>query len=88
LTFNSAKEIRASAEMVPMDRLLVETDAPYLSPVPFRGKPNQPAYTAQTLEVLAQVKGVSIEDMARATSENFFRLFDKTPRPDVYGNAA
>ena len=88
LTFNSAKEIRASAEAVPMDRLLVETDAPYLSPVPYRGKPNQPAYTVKTLEVLAQVKGVSVEDMARATSDNFFRLFDKTPRPDVYGAAA
>ena len=88
LTFNSAVEIRRAAESVPLDRLLVETDAPFLAPVPHRGKPNQPAFTAHTLATLAEVKGVSVEEMAQITSENFFRLFDKTPRPAIYGAAA
>ena len=88
MTFNSAKEIRKTAEIVPMDRLLVETDAPYLAPVPYRGKPNQPAYTVKTLEKLAEIKGVSVDDMARATSDNFFRLFSKAPRPAVFEAAA
>lgn len=88
LTFNSALEIRQTAEAVPLDRLLVETDAPFLAPMPHRGKPNQPAFTAQTLAKLAEVKGISIEEMSKITSNNFFRLFDKTPRPNIYGNAA
>lgn len=88
ITFNSALEIRQTAEIVPLDRLLVETDAPFLAPVPQRGKPNQPAFTAHTLACLAEVKGVSVEDMAQITSDNFFRLFDKTPRPAIYGAAA
>lgn len=85
LTFKSAEEIRQSAALTPMDRLLVETDAPYLAPMPHRGKSNEPAYTRHTLECLADVKGVSPEEMARATSDNFFRLFSKVPRPAVYG---
>ncbi len=88
LTFNSAVEIRQAAEMVPLDRLLVETDAPFLAPVPHRGKPNQPAFTAHTLACLAEVKGVAVEEMARITSDNFFRLFSKTPRPEIFGVAA
>ncbi len=85
LTFNSAKEIKQTAAMVPMDRLLVETDAPYLAPAPHRGKPNQPAFTADTLGCLAEIKGVSKEEMSAITSDNFFRLFDKAPRPVIYG---
>jgi TatD DNase family protein len=69
---------------VALDRLLVETDAPYLAPVPYRGKPNEPAHVVHTLERLALVKGVSVEEMARQTSENFFRLFGKVKRPPAY----
>ncbi len=88
LTFNSAVEIRKAAQTVPLDRLLVETDAPFLAPTPHRGKPNQPAYTAHTLACLAEIKGVSTKEMAQITSDNFFRLFSKTPRPEIFGAAA
>jgi TatD DNase family protein len=88
LTFKTAEEIRAAARLVPADRLLVETDAPYLAPVPHRGKPNEPAYTAYTLECLAGVKDMSVEEMARSTSDNFFRLFAKVPQPEIYAKAA
>ncbi len=88
LTFNSAVEIRQAAEAVPLERLLVETDAPFLAPVPHRGKPNQPAFTAHTLACLAEVKGIGVEEMAQITTDNFFRLFNKTPRPAVFGVAA
>ncbi|WP_460451383.1 TatD family hydrolase [Alsobacter sp. SYSU BS001988] len=81
LTFNRSEEIRAIAAEVPMDRLLVETDAPYLAPPPHRGKRNEPAYVVHTNAVLARVKGVSPESMAQATTDNFFRLFDKAVRP-------
>lgn len=85
LTFNSATEIKQAAAMVPMDRLLVETDAPFLAPVPHRGKPNQPAFTADTLKCLAEIKGVSVEEMAAVTTNNFFKLFNKAPRSEVFG---
>ena len=88
LTFNSAVAIREAARVCPLDRMLVETDAPYLAPVPHRGKSNEPAYTAHTLAHLAEVKGVSVEHLARITSDNFFRLFSKVDRPAIYGKAA
>ncbi|HAT86377.1 MAG TPA: LuxR family transcriptional regulator [Rhizobiales bacterium] len=77
LTFKRSQDIRDIVADVPMDRLLVETDAPYLAPMPYRGKRNEPAYVAHTAEVLAEVKGVSKEEIARITTENFFRLFSK-----------
>jgi TatD DNase family protein len=77
LTFKRADELRAIAESVPLDRLLVETDAPYLAPEPFRGKRNEPAYTRHTAEVLAKVKGVSLDELAQATNANCDRLFPK-----------
>jgi TatD DNase family protein len=80
LTFKRSEELRAIAAEVPMDRLLVETDAPYLAPVPHRGRRNEPAYVVETAKVLAEVKGVSPDAIAAATSENFFRLFAKVPR--------
>lgn len=80
LTFKRSEELRAIAAEVPADRLLVETDAPYLAPEPFRGRTNEPAHTAKTAAVLARIRGWS-EDEARAiTTDNFFRLFNKTPR--------
>ena len=71
-----------------LDRIIVETDSPYLSPVPYRGKPNEPAYLIKTLETLAQVRGVTAGEMARITSDNFFRLFSKVPRPARFAAAA
>ena len=87
LTYKNAENLRVTAAEVPLDRLLVETDSPYLAPVPFRGKTNEPAYVIKTLETLAKVRGVSAEAMARATSDNFFRLFDKVPRPARFAAA-
>ncbi|MEJ0012769.1 MAG: TatD family hydrolase [Bauldia sp.] len=81
LTFKNSDALRAIAGDVPMDRLLVETDAPYLAPVPHRGGRNEPAYVADTAAVLATVKGVSPAEIAAATTANFFRLFSKVPRP-------
>lgn len=75
LTFRNAEQIREAARHVPLDRILVETDSPYLAPVPHRGKENQPAYTRDVAEYLAVVKGVTLEQMAQATTENFSRLF-------------
>ena len=83
ITFNSAKEIRAALEDVPLDRLLVETDAPYLAPVPKRGKPNEPSYVAHTAAKLAEIKGVSLEEITRITTENFFTLFTKADRKNL-----
>lgn len=83
LAFNRSEELREIAASVPMDRLLVETDAPFLAPPPHRGKRNEPAYTRKTAEVLAKVKGVTLDEIATATSDNFFRLFARArdPRP-------
>lgn len=88
LTYKNGEDIRAIAKDVPLDRLLVETDAPYLAPVPYRGKPNEPAYVVKTLEKLAEVKGVAVPEIARVTSENFFRLFSKVARPAAFVKAA
>lgn len=81
LTFKSAEAIRAVARDVPLDRLLVETDAPYLAPMPHRGKRNEPAFVADTAAVLASVKGVSVDEIAKRTTENFLRLFSKIAAP-------
>lgn len=84
LTYKNAENLREVAAEVPMDRLLVETDSPYLAPVPHRGKSNEPAYVVKTLEQLAAVKNVTPDIMARATNDNFFRLFSKVPRPERF----
>ena len=86
LTFKNSAELREIAKIVPQDRLLVETDAPYLAPVPHRGKRNEPAYVAETAGVLAETIGVSREEIARITTDNFFRLFSKMPRPAQQGS--
>lgn len=80
LTFNKSEELRGIAKDVPMDRLLVETDAPYLAPLPFRGKVCEPAYVAETARVLADVKGVGFDVIARQTTDNFYALFRKCPK--------
>jgi TatD DNase family protein len=82
LTYKNAEDIRDVARQVPPDRLLVETDAPYLAPVPYRGKTNEPAFVVKTLEKLAEVRETTPSDMAAMTSRNFLALFDKVPKPD------
>ncbi|GGC56638.1 TatD family hydrolase [Chelatococcus reniformis] len=82
LTFRRSEEIRRIAAEVPLDRLLVETDAPYLAPEPYRGKRNEPAYTALTAKVLADVRAVDEEEIARVTTANFYRLFAKAAEAD------
>lgn len=80
LTFPKSEELREIAKTVPHDRMIVETDAPYLAPKPFRGKRNEPAYVAHTAAVLAETIGVSKEKIATITTENAFRIFSKMPR--------
>lgn len=80
LTFKNSQAIREIAAEIPMDRLLVETDAPYLAPTPYRGKRNEPSYVVETAKVLAQVKGVDEEEIWKHTTENFFKLFQKIPQ--------
>jgi TatD DNase family protein len=81
VTFKNAGPLRDIARDLPLDRLLVETDAPYLAPVPLRGKTNEPAYIVHTAALVAELKGVSPDELARRTSENFFRLFAKAKPP-------
>jgi len=81
LTFKNSEELRSIAAETPHDRLLVETDAPYLAPVPLRGKRNEPSYVVNTAKVLAETIGVSTEKIAEITTGNFFRLFSKARRP-------
>ena len=77
VTFKNAKDLQASAALIPDDRLLIETDSPFLAPVPHRGRPCEPAYVADTARFLAELRGVSTETLARQTAENFYRLFNK-----------
>lgn len=75
VTFRNAEQIREVARIVPLDRILVETDSPYLAPVPHRGKENQPAYVRDVAEYMAVLKGVSVEELAQQTTRNFAKLF-------------
>jgi len=78
ITFKSAAELREVAKKVPLDRILIETDAPYLAPVPHRGKPNYPGYVGYVAECIAEIKGMDLEELTQATWNNFFRLFPGT----------
>lgn len=80
ITFKKSEEIRQNIAKVPLDRLLIETDTPYLAPVPLRGKSNEPSYVVHTAKVLAEIKGVDLEQIATMTSNNFFDLFTKAER--------
>ncbi len=88
LTFKKSDDLRAIAKSLPADRILVETDAPYLAPGRFRGKRNEPAYVVETAKVLAETRGVTFEEITRQTTDNFFRLFSKVPRPMVDAGTA
>ncbi len=81
LTFRSASDIREVAAFVPLDRMLIETDSPYLAPVPHRGKTNSPAYVPWVAEQIALIKGLAVADVARETSANFEQLFDRVVAP-------
>ncbi len=81
VTFKNADDLRAIVRDLPLDRLLVETDSPYLAPVPHRGKRNEPAFLAATAAAIATLKGIPPQDLAAATTENFFRLFTKARCP-------
>lgn len=80
VTFKSAANLRAVARHVPLDRLLIETDSPYLAPVPHRGKINQPAWVVHVAQTLADERGVEVAEIAQVTSDNFFRLFHHASR--------
>lgn len=77
VTFKKADELREIVRDVPTDRLLIETDAPFLAPIPNRGKPNEPSFVVHTAEKVAELKGLSLAQLGEATSDNFYRLFDK-----------
>jgi TatD DNase family protein len=81
ITFKNAEDLRQTVRGLPLDRLLVETDSPYLAPVPMRGKPCEPAYVAHTAAKVAELKGVGLDELTRATTANFFRLFDRAQAP-------
>lgn len=80
VTFNSAKALKEVAKQVPADRYLVETDSPYLAPVPYRGKSNQPAYVRNVAECIADLRGITLEEVAEKTTENFYQLFKTATR--------
>jgi TatD DNase family protein len=75
VTFKSAKDLQETCKQVPLERLLIETDSPYLAPIPYRGKTNEPAWVSKVGEYVADLKGVSIERLAEQTSRNFFQCF-------------
>ena len=82
VTFKNAVALRETVRDLPLDRLLIETDAPYLAPMPLRGKRNEPAFVAHTAARVAEIKGVPVEALAAATTDNFFTLFGKARRPE------
>jgi len=80
VTFKNAKDLKETAKVVPLERMLIETDSPYLAPTPYRGKMNQPGYVKHVAEEIALLKGVPLEEVARVTTDNFFRLFRSATR--------
>lgn len=87
VTFKNAEQIREVVQQMPLDRLLVETDSPYLAPVPYRGKPNEPKYVREVAAFVGELRGLSLEEIAAITTENFYRLFPKAkahlPQPSL-----
>ncbi len=83
VTFKNAKELQEVATHIPLERILIETDAPYLAPVPHRGKVNDPSYVVHVAEKIAELRGVPVEEVAEASTRNFFRLFKRANSPIV-----
>jgi TatD DNase family protein len=83
VTFKNAEDLRATVRALPIERLLVETDSPYLAPVPKRGKPCEPSYVLHTAAFVADLKGVGLPELAKTTSDNFYRLFSRAKRPSA-----
>ena len=81
VTFKNAALVKEVAQNCPLDRLLIETDSPYLAPVPYRGKPNEPSYVRYVGEEIAKLRGIALQDVAEATTENFYALFKDAKRP-------
>ena len=81
ITFKNARDVRAIAEAAPLERIIIETDCPYLAPVPMRGRRNEPAYLPHVADKLADIKGIAPEEAARITTDNFFRLFQRADDP-------
>jgi TatD DNase family protein len=77
ITFKNAADLREVVKAVPLDKFLIETDSPYLAPVPYRGKPNQPGYVAEVAQCVADLKGLRVEEVAERSAANFHRLFKK-----------
>ncbi|MGI9403088.1 MAG: TatD family hydrolase, partial [Hyphomicrobium sp.] len=88
VSFKKSDALRDIAKSVPLERLLLETDAPFLAPVPYRGKTNEPAYLVHTAAAVADARGLCPDELATATMENFYRLFKKVPRPSASDTAA
>jgi len=88
ITFKKSQELRDLAAEIPADRIMVETDAPFLAPGKFRGKRNEPSYVVETSKVLAETRGVSFDELQRQTTQNFFRLFSKVPAPQGFATEA
>lgn len=82
VTFRNAEDLRDVVKAVPLEKILIETDAPYLAPIPYRGKKNEPKYVVEVAQCIADLKGVSVEKVAEATTENFYRLFTKASELD------
>ncbi len=80
VTFSNAKEIQTVAKQIPLDRILIETDSPYLAPQPYRGKPNEPAYVRKVAEYIAQLRGIDVVELAAQTTNNFFNCFKQARR--------
>jgi TatD DNase family protein len=80
VTFNSAADLQNTVRQIPLDKLLIETDSPWLAPTPYRGKENQPKYVKRVGEFVAELKGISVEELARVTTDNFYRLFSQVNR--------
>ena len=78
ITYPKAQNIRDAAAMAPLDRIFIETDSPYLAPVPHRGKRNEPAFVVNTAEAIAQLRGLNKEEIGQQTTDNFYRLFPQT----------
>jgi TatD DNase family protein len=87
ISFKKTEALQEIAREVPLDRILVETDAPYLAPVPYRGKTNEPSYVVHTAAALARIRGITEAEIAKATTDNFFRLYTKAKRPAEVGEA-